>query len=435
MSDYEDATELEFDGSLAQQDPFSSSQATERFSLGGDTSIGAGDTTAIAPVSSSDDEADAEAGTGAAGGEGGESGAGAREAAGASVAGDTVARTIRDASASDANTVDPPEDPAAEAMDEIPSDDDSRHEDDDEETEVQGAPGHVALLLSQHLSASATASTGGGTVASRVKDIRAIIDANHRSDKTNLRLDKSGGLSLSQSSDASSSSSHQSQSSSRKRAAAPGAAALVQGQSDARLVALLRTAADLATAAAADDAQRPPSGAPPAAVPSLAGLVQAVLAALPGRSSTEGGGGRSATSRRVLVYTTALDLLLATTPTPTNNPASWAGGDEEVGGGRDDGEGGLPDQLCREVVEVLVAHLDEFPTTHIVKIVERCLRALRTVERHHQQGGSSPSSSSSSSSSASSPTVSLRLECLSLIPKCLESLVGVTPVDPKGLCG
>jgi hypothetical protein len=91
--------------------------------------------------------------------------------------------------------------------------------------------------------------------------------------------------------------------------------------------------------------------------------------------------------------------------------------------------------LCREVVEVLVAHLDEFPTTHIVKIVERCLGALRTVERHHQQGGSSPSSSSSSSSSASSPTVSLRLECLSLIPKCLESLVGVTPVDPKGLCG
>ena len=282
MSDYEDATELEFDGSLAQQDPFSSSQATERFSLGGDTTIGAGDTTVIAPISSSDDEAEAEGATGAAGdegeaegttgaagGEGGESGAGAHEAAGASVAGDTVARTIRDASASDANTVDPPEDPAAEAMDEIPSDDDSRHEDDDEETEVQGAPGHVALLLSQHLSAStsSSASTGGGTVASRVKDIRAIIDANHRSDKTNLRLDKSGGLSLSQSSDASSSSSHQSQTSPRKRAAALGAAALVQGQSDARLVALLRTAVDLATAAAADDALRHPSGAPPPPFP------------------------------------------------------------------------------------------------------------------------------------------------------------------------
>ena len=321
-------------------------------------------------------------------------------------------------------------------MDAVPPGDDSRHGDRDEETEEQGA-GHVALLPRQHLplgssaSTSASASTDGGTVASRVKDIRAIIDAYHRSDKTNLRLGKSGGrLSLSQPSDASSSSSSslQSQSSYRKRAAGPGAAAPVQGQSDARLVALLRTAADLATAAAADDALCPSSGAPPAAVPSLAGLVQAVLAALPGRSSTEGGGGRSATSRRVLVYTTALDLLLATTPTPTN-PTSGAGGDEEGGEDRDDGEGGLPDQLCREVVEVLVAHLDEFPTTHIVKIVERCLGALRTVERHHQQGGSSSSSSSSSS------TVSLRLECLSLIPKCLESLVGVTPVDPKGLCG
>ena len=332
MSDYEDATELEFDGSLAQQDPFSSSQATERFSIGGcDTTIGAGDTTAIAPVSSSDDEGETEGAdtTGAAGGEGGESGAGAREAEGAGGAGDT-ATTVRGASAADANTEGPEAEAAAEAMDEIPSDDDSRHEDEDEETEVQqGAPGHVALLLSQHLppassaSTSASASTGGGTVASRVKDIRAIIDANHRSDKTNLRLDKSGGLlSLSQSSDASSSSSHQSQSS-RKRASAPDATALVQGQSDARLVALLRTAADLATAAAADDAQRPPAGAPAPAVPSLAGLVQAVLAALPGRSSTEGGGGCSATSRRVLVHPTALDLLVATTPT---NSTSGAGG-------------------------------------------------------------------------------------------------------------
>ena len=225
-------------------------------------------------------------------------------------------------------------------MDAVPPGDDSRHGDRDEETEEQGA-GHVALLPRQHLplgssaSTSASASTDGGTVASRVKDIRAIIDAYHRSDKTNLRLDKSGGrLSLSQPSDASSSSSssHQSQSSYRKRAAGPGAAAPVQGQSDARLVALLRTAADLATAAAADDALRHPSGAPPPPFPLSPASSRPSSPPSPAVPAPRGAARRSATSRRVLVYTTALDLLLATTPTPTN-PTSGAAGDEEGGGG------------------------------------------------------------------------------------------------------
>ena len=320
-------------------------------------------------------------------------------------------------------------------MDAVSPGHDSRHGDGDEETEVQGAPGHVVLLPDQHLplgssaSTSASASTDGGTVVSRVKDIRAIIDANHRSDKTNLRLDKSGGrLSLSQSSDASSSSSHQSQSSPRKRAAALGAAALVQGQSDARLVALLRTAADLATAAAADDALRHPSGAPPPPFPPSPASSRPSSPPSPAVPAPRGAAGAApprAASSSTPPPSTSSSPPHPHPPTPrAGRPVTRRGG-----GDRDDGEGGLPDQLCREVVEVLVAHLDEFPATHIVNIVERCLGALRTVERHHQQGGSS------SSSSASSPTVSLRLECLSLIPKCLESLVGVTPVDPNGLCG